>query len=480
MNTTKTIKPSTLFEAVCSKITEELQSLPTEDDTPQRKLSGDNKTKLIKSVKKLVRESVSGQFKSPPGYASIHLNANDYSKGMLGKHLSYRITVDRAFNGMQKLGYLVITKQGVSDGINGHYLTRYKATLKLMEEFKDVDRLTLPVVIPPDPDEHPVRIRETYYEIVDGKRRKRKRLLPTPNNTAVDKMTENLRLLNASLLKNWVDLEIIDEEFGAMQSEMLKDERKGVDATVSLSRRTLYRICNDTELTRGGRFYGAWWQNIPSRYRSYITINSKRTVEFDYGGLHPSILYAEKGLEPLEDPYTGIVDPRSESEDDKKVARKVAKKIFNAMINAKVEMKAQPEGVKLSNFGMKWKEASNRVLQKHEGIADAFYSDSGARLQRIDSDMAEEIMLHFCAMKVAVLPVHDSFLVHHGYESELKKVMTKAFKRRYGVLPRLKSEPRPVRPEALSDEEASQDIEGVIEFMNRGHEKRMEAFRKGR
>jgi hypothetical protein len=89
-------------------------------------------------------------------------------------------------------------------------------------------------------------------------------------------------------------------------------------------------------------------------------------------------------------------------------------------------------------------------------------------------------MLHFCAMKVAVLPVHDSFLVHHGYESELKKVMTKAFKRRYGVLPRLKSEPRPVRPEALSDEEASQDIEGVIEFMNRGHEKRMEAFRKGR
>ena len=75
--TTKTIKLPTLFEAVCSKITEELQSLPTENDTPQRKLSGGNKTKLIKSVEKLVRESVSGQFKSPPGYASIHLNAND-------------------------------------------------------------------------------------------------------------------------------------------------------------------------------------------------------------------------------------------------------------------------------------------------------------------------------------------------------------------------------------------------------------------
>ena len=180
-------------------------------------------------------------------------------------------------------------------------------------------------------------------------------------------MVENLRLLNASLLKNWVDLEITDEEFGAMQSELLKDESKGADATsISLSKRTLYRVFNDTELTRGGRFYGAWWQNIPSEYRSYMTINSKPMVEFDYGGLHPSILYAEKGLEPPEDPYADIVKPRSESEADRKSARDVSKKIFNAMINAKTEMKAQPEGVKLSDFGMKWKNASEWVRQKHE------------------------------------------------------------------------------------------------------------------
>ncbi len=245
-STSKTSKSSTLFHSVCSEITEELQSLSTDDGKPQRKLSGTNKAKLLKSVEKLVRDSVSVQFKSPPGYASIHLNANDYSEGKLGKHLSYRITVGRAFTGMQKLGYLVITKHGVSDGTHGRYLTRYEATSKLMEKFRDVDPVTLPVIIPADPDEHPVRIRQPYYEVVDGKRLRKTRLLPTPENSAVADMVENLKVVNNSLLKNWIDLEISDEEFGAMQSEMLKDESKGADAAISLSKRTLYRVFNDT------------------------------------------------------------------------------------------------------------------------------------------------------------------------------------------------------------------------------------------
>ena len=49
-----------------------------------------------------------------------------------------------------------------------------------------------------------------------------------------------------------------------------------------LSKRSLYRVFNDTEFQTGGRFYGGWWQEIPSKYRDRITIDGKRTVASAY------------------------------------------------------------------------------------------------------------------------------------------------------------------------------------------------------
>ena len=54
----------------------------------------------------------------------------------------------------------------------------------------------------------------------------------------------------------------------------------------------------------GGRFYGGWWQGIPGDYRTFITIDGKRTVQLDYSGMHFSIMYAQLGMDtPMEDPY---------------------------------------------------------------------------------------------------------------------------------------------------------------------------------
>ena len=471
----KPLQPSNLFASVCEKIVEEIQVMPREDGSFRRRVFGKEKTRLRKSVEKFVRDSVSIRFKTSTGYASVHKNANDYSNGRMGKQLSYKITVVRAFEGMVGLGYLRVTQQGASNGTHGRYLTRYEATLKLMAEFASVDAEILPVLIPPDLDEHPVRIRLSSWKVEGGKRFKEVKKLPTPDTYQVTTMVDNLRVINEALVKNWPDLDITDEDLAEMQDKMKKSRGSQTDKTINLSKRILYRVFNDEAMTRGGRFYGAWWQNIPSEYRSNITINGKPMVECDYSGLHPSILYAERNLKPLIDPYAGIVDARSSAQHDQKKARDAAKKIFNAMLNAKQPMKSQPEGVKLSDFDMKWKEASHRVLELHKPILECFYSDSGARLQRIDADMAEEIMMHFVTKGTIVLPVQDSFLVHSGYESELKKVMTEAFQGRFGILPGLKWKIRSIRPEELLDKETSQEIEEVLETMAKGDYKRLTA-----
>ena len=56
----------------------------------------------------------------------------------------------------------------------------------------------------------------------------------------------------------------------------------------------------------------------------------------------------------------------------------------------------------------------------HEPIAHHFYTGVGLRLQRLDSDIAEKVLLHFAQSGIAILPLHDSFLMHNGYEPSLR------------------------------------------------------------
>jgi hypothetical protein len=60
------------------------------------------------------------------------------------------------------------------------------------------------------------------------------------------------------------------------------------------------RIFN-RDFSRGGRFYGGGWQNVPKGERSQITINGDETVEVDYRAMHPRMLYREAG-KPLVGP----------------------------------------------------------------------------------------------------------------------------------------------------------------------------------
>jgi hypothetical protein len=50
--------------------------------------------------------------------------------------------------------------------------------------------------------------------------------------------------------------------------------------------------------------YGGWWQQLPGDFRTFITINSSRSVQLDYSGMHFAIMYAQLGMDtPMADPY---------------------------------------------------------------------------------------------------------------------------------------------------------------------------------
>jgi hypothetical protein len=304
--------------------------------------------------------------------------------------------------------------------------TRIAATTKLVDWFAESDSL-LPKKLVGCEDTDPLLVQITTKKKVTnlkGKQvvQKHKRLVDYKETGSTKRMRDNLELINDCLKRHWSDLYLSDAEWFELQRSLMSNKEHHY-SPVQLHRQTVRRIFNDTEFRTGGRFYGGWWQNIPSIYRRFITIDGKRTSEFDFGRLHPTILYAQERLVLSEDAYDiGIGEEH----------RDVVKKLFNAMVHMK-KPQDNPPKVKFSQTGKTWKQLRDLILEKHEPIRHKFFCGKGNELQYEDSKIAELVMLHFAKQDIAVLPVHDSFIIQRSLEDWLVQAMHEAFRNFYDV-----------------------------------------------
>ncbi len=137
------------------------------------------------------------------------------------------------------------------------------------------------------------------------------------------------------------------------------------------------------------------------------------------------MLYAIEGIEPGEG---DMYDLGLTYKNDPVESRKNVKTFVTAVLNDKNKV------FRLSNSELKTIGTSHSKLyaalnKKHAAISHYFYSGIGLKLQYIDSKIAEDVMMHFLKRGEVCLPVHDSFIVRQGLESELEKVMRISFKK---------------------------------------------------
>ena len=114
--------------------------------------------------------------------------------------------------------------------------------------------------------------------------------------------------------------------------------------------------------------------------------------------------------------------------------RKIVKQAFNAMVQASSPLKNCPNDIDLSEVDISWTELRERIVAAHKPISDQFFRGVGNYLQFQDSCIAERVMLHFAGMDAPALPVHDSFILHHGYgeTGEVEEAMRREFHKRLG------------------------------------------------
>jgi len=210
--------------------------------------------------------------------------------------------------------------------------------------------------------------------ILKSDKKSGKEIIAFEKTDLTNAMESKISRINNVLLNHWADIEIPHSDLIA-----LKDKGIYLEETL-YQRRRLHRVFNNSTFDNGGRFYGGWWQSIPSGLRPFIRINGDETVELDYSTMHPRMLYAHIGIECPDEPYNVDLDPKH---------RDLVKKAFNALINAngRIQQFNDPENGPVfdeEEVGMSWAKFLSHIKSYHPNLKELFGTGIGLEFQRFD------------------------------------------------------------------------------------------------
>ena len=394
------------------KISQQIASEISSIENRERKRSADAQKKFEHAIECLLKDLWLGTAIHPEYEVGIHRRSNWYSETPQYRdpNLTYPQAI-AAYDGMIATDLIRVTRNGFYDSDTGKSdVTKVIATDKLLQIMEGLEGNPFKEV-KPNLDAECILL----YDRVNGQRV----LFPYDNDKTTNEMRENLVTINKCFASHWPDLRITNDDYTALQKILRLDEDK---SPVDFSKRILTRIFSNGKFDHGGRFYRAWWHNVPSEYRKYITIDGKRTCEYDCSQLNPHMVYFLKEANMGdEDAYDRVFDGEH---------RDIVKEAFNAMIQASTDLTHKPRKLNLTEVDLDWPTLKQAILDAHKPIADMFFHGHGNHLQYIDSCIAENVMLNFIRAEDApVLPVHDSFIMHYAYGElgELEEEMRRSF-----------------------------------------------------
>ena len=268
-------------------------------------------------------------------------------------------------------------------------------------------------------------------------RDEKSRDLPYDDTPYIIECRALLRSYNDLLSRSFIDIRRLNDPWIEMKD--------GSKLLISPHRQRVKRVFNRGDFSKGGRFFGPWWQGCPKAWRKEIFINDSPTVEEDYSSLHIALLYSRKGInyhEEFEGDAYAVDVPSFLSTPEE--ARSYAKLLLLIAINAKTTKKAfsafrQNRGKHEDKLGQTLKDSQLSVLldslkSKHPIIANDLGSDAGIDLMNEDSRITEYVIRYFTNKNVPVLTVHDSYIIHYSYGEELREVLRQAYKEATGLV----------------------------------------------
>ena len=395
-------------------------------------------------------------------YVGYSRNKGTYTKSRKSRYVTFKMAYDSMVNMVDALMDLKYI-----EGVNGYNFKqiKYSRTAKMKATDKLIELCLEHNINPYD------FISTSDEEVIILKTKdihtKRKYSIEYEDTSDTVAMRNNLDLINQQIQEHFIGLNVCEETLAEIKKAIVgikvedcaayddydeyedqeEDEgsrswnsgKKNSQPYLDLSKNKLKRIFNNGSFEQGGRFYGGWWQAIPSRFRPYIAIDDHQTIEVDYSGIHINLLYLQENLPlSLDDVYTIEGFPTE--------SRKVLKVALQILLNSQNETRALRSirnKFPAKDYPELFTQVSHEQIidafkEKHVGIQKYFYKGAGVKLQFIDSQIAEDILLALASQGIAVLPIHDSFIVRKDAVEILKDSMKEAVRRRFGQVLKLK------------------------------------------
>ncbi|MBQ0820724.1 hypothetical protein KBI52_10955 [Microvirga sp. HBU67558] len=304
---------------------------------------------------------------------------------------------------LKGLGLVVEMRARPGDHIRTELQSRYCATPELIARWKAkaADFTLYGLVRLKDADGNLIHYRDT-----DETRR----------------MVKELRGINEYLASHTLDL-------NAPDAERIGHHIK-LDGAYYLPTTTeIYRVFNAGSFKLGGRGY--WWgQSLSKLRRAGLLLNGERVAEPDFKQLHPTMLYAERGLAPPGDAYE--VD--GFTRDEGKLAFNVAVNCQRGQAGTIATLLYKSREIDRRTGLPKWtrgREETTALVEamwkKHAAIEGALGTGAGRRLMNLDSRIEMDILKRAERAGIAALPVHDSNIAPVRNESKMAEIMEESY-----------------------------------------------------
>lgn len=265
---------------------------------------------------------------------------------------------------------------------------------KILDSFEDLNYIKIKKGFKIDKERYSItRIEPTYkiLNIIDNKNLK----VRTSWNIVLRKNNE----------------EVLLKKFGE-ENEILKKAANKFQKRINFPIFSFKRIfTNDIE--NGGRIYSKY-QNLSKIKRKYLLIDDEETTEIDFKYNQMRMLFNFFDFDNKdEDPYTKF-----------DLERKKVKKAFSVLINSK-----QPEkALSCGEFCWEKKKIKNfveRAYDLYPFLKDIRGQKISLKLQKIEGDIALDMLRFALYNNIVVLPIHDSFIVKNSEAEEIKEEMEK-------------------------------------------------------
>ena len=184
----------------------------------------------------------------------------------------------------------------------------------------------------------------------------------------------------------------------------------------------LIRRIYSKELDQSGRFYHGY-SGCPSKYRKLITFDGEPTVELDYQSSQVHVAYSMNGLNAWNfisgDPY---VPPNADPK-----YRSVYKALLTRSFTSANPVRTVWADRDIKTNGLNLSHMLEEIWQMHPQIANHRHAEAHKDITYQESRICLKV-IELCNEKnIAVLPIHDSFVVKKQHRNALEVIMAKAY-----------------------------------------------------